>query len=616
MPYKSPYPDLDIPKCNVLSYVFPENETPSDKPVWIDAAIPDHYITPAGMLSWVRRFAVGLDKLGVPEHRAVMVYTPNHLYVPVIYLASAGSCRMFTGANPTYTVNELAHQIKTIEAALLFVHPDLLSNGIKAAKQAGLPLSKVYQFSDQEQPTSTEGIKDWRTMVASVSESKNWKWDTLQGEPATKTVCCVNFSSGTTGLPKGVCITHHNLIANTSQAIFTKFHKTDHTPEEPDPDEKWLAMLPLYHAYSQLYTCNMAAKLRLPVYIMNKFVFEDYLKHIERYKITTLQTVPPIIVMLSKRPETKKYNLSSLKHITCGAAPLKPEMQNDVSKRLGCVIGQGWGMTETTCMGIVMPGFVNDITGSIGWLIPNTEAKLLDDNGKEVTGDGARGELLVRGPQMLKEYWRRPDATKESIDPEGWFHSGDVALLEDRGQGQKWWIVDRKKELIKVKGLQVAPAELEGVLQEHPDVADAAACGITVDDDEMPRAYVVLQEGAKVTEQDIQKFVAEKVARHKQLTGGVAFVKEVCIFSSACLGCGHILIHIAGTQKSFRKDHKKGNERMGEERHGKGCSKDQSETVMLRSHRSEHSILMLMHKAVLSSTASDVTSYLFITTEY
>ncbi|KPI38339.1 putative acyl-coenzyme A synthetase [Cyphellophora attinorum] len=528
MPYKSPYPDLEIPKCNVLSFVFPEGEKPSNKPLWIDAANPDHSLSPAQMLSWVKRFAVGLDNLQIPKEKAIMVFTPNHLYVPIVYLASGGSGRIFTGANPTYTVNEVAHQMGAIEAALLFVHPDLLQTAVKAAKQANFPLSHVYQFSETEQPTTSDGIKDWRSMLASPAASKAWQWEPLSGDASVKTVCCVNFSSGTTGLPKGVMISHHNLIANSTQSIYNKYSGTPYSINKPDPNERWLAMLPLYHAYSQLWTINIATKLNVTCYLMGKFVFEDYLRYIEKYKITHMQTVPPVIVQISKRTElTKKYDLTSVKHIMCGAAPLKSEMQNDVKRKLGCVIAQGWGMTETTCVGMIVPGMVYDDTGSIGYLIPNTEAKLIDEEGKEVTGDGARGELLLRGPQIMIGYWRNAQATKDSIDAQGWFRSGDVALLEDGKQGQKWWIVDRMKELIKVKGLQVAPAELEGVLTEHPDIADAAVCGISVDDDEAPRGYVVLQSGAKVSEEDIQKFVADKVARHKRLTGGVKFVDEV-----------------------------------------------------------------------------------------
>ena len=171
----------------------------------------------------------------------------------------------------------------------------------------------------------------------------------------------------------------------------------------------------------------------------------------------------------------------------------------------------------------------DDGNGTIGLLLPNTEAKLVDDEGNEVTKEGERGELCVRGPQMLMNYWKNEVATKESKDEDGFFHSGDVAIWKkDKHGRQTWWIVDRKKELIKVKGLQVAPAELEAVLLECEDVADAAVVGIQLGDDEFPRAYVVRQDGSQhVTEQDIQKFVAGKVAKHKWLEGGVKFVDEV-----------------------------------------------------------------------------------------
>ena len=475
------------------------------------------------MLSWVKRFAVGLDRMGVKESRAVMVFSPNHIFVPMAYLAAAGSKRYFTGANPIYTANEVAHQMKTIEAAIVLVHPALLKTGIAAAKQANVPLDHVFQFSDKECSTSPEGVKDWRTMVASESDAASWQWDPLEGQPSVDTICAINFSSGTTGLPKGVLITHRNLIANASQAAFNKF-ETPHS-KPPNPNERWLTMLPLYHAFSQLWTINIAGKLRIPVYVMEKFVFEDFCKYIEKYKITAMQTVPPVMVMLSKRPETKKYNLSSMEHMLCGAAPLSKEVQNDVSAKLGCVVVQGWGMTETTCIGTLIPGNMVDDSGSIGHVITNTDLKLVAEDGNEVLNDETPGEVWVRGPQIMKGYWRNEKATKESIDDEGYFHTGDVGIK----RGNMFWIVDRMKELIKVNGLQVAPAELEAVLLEHDAVADAAAVGIMVHDEELPRAYVVLQDSAKgkVKEEDIQNFVADKVAKHKRLAGGVKFIDEV-----------------------------------------------------------------------------------------
>ncbi|KAJ9639122.1 hypothetical protein H2204_004030 [Knufia peltigerae] len=524
MPYSSPFPPLDIPKQNILSYLFPLHKPLSTKPLWMDSRDPSVSLSQAQMLSWIKRFAVGLDNLGVKEQQAIMVFTPNTLYVPAIYLASAGSKRYFTGANPIYTVSEVAHQMKAIEAAVVLIHPSLLETGVAAAEKANIPKDRLFIFSETE--TSPRlGVQDWRSMLASEAESRSWQWDTLEGEASVKTIAAINFSSGTTGLPKGVCITHHSLVSNAAQSISTKFQGTPYSADNPGP-ERWLAFLPLYHAYSQLWTINIACRLQVPVYVMGKFVFEDFLACIQKYRITTLQLVPPVIVMLSKRPETAKYDISSLRNIMCGAAPLKAELQNEVTRRFGMVIVQGWGMTETTCVGIMMPGNTQDSTGSIGYLIPNTEAMLVDDDGNEVTKEGEPGELWLRGPQMLLGYWKNDQATKESKTDDGWFKTGDVGVCRE---GNKWWIVDRKKELIKVNGLQVAPAELEAVLLEHPDVADAAAVGITVHDEELPRAYVVLQDHAKgkLTEDDIKKFVAGKVAKHKRLEGGVKFIDEV-----------------------------------------------------------------------------------------
>ncbi|RMZ87409.1 hypothetical protein DV736_g5361, partial [Chaetothyriales sp. CBS 134916] len=525
MVFHSKYPDLDIPQCNILTYLFSNGENQPTTPLWIDAANPSHSLSAAQMLSWIKRFACGLDNLGIPKSATVMVFSPNHLYVPMAYLAAAGSQRLFTGANPSYTVSEVALQMKTIEAAILLIHPNLLEPGLAAAKQAGVPFDRIFQFSGEECQTSAEGIRDWRSMVASESEAGSWKWDDLRGKAATETTATINFSSGTTGLPKGTCMTHYNITSNASQAIYVRFVGTPYSPERPDPNDRWLAFLPLYHAYSQLWTVNIACKLRVPVYVMTKFEYVPFLRFIEKYKITSLQAVPPVLVMLSKRPETSVYDLSSIKHILCGAAPLSKELQNDVGTKIGCVIAQAWGMTETTCVGTMIPGNLNDDSGSIGYLIPNTEAKLIDDDGKEATGEGATGELVVRGPQIMKEYWRNDKVTRDSKDAEGWFWTGDIALH----RGGKFWIVDRKKELIKVNGLQVAPAELEAILLEHDDVADAAAVGIVVHDEEMPRAYVVLQDRAKgkIWEKDIQDFVAKKVANHKKLTGGVKFIDEV-----------------------------------------------------------------------------------------
>lgn len=523
MPFKSRYPPVEVPECNILSFVFPADRPPSEKPIWIDAATPSNSLSLADMLSWVKKFATGLDRLGVAQGETVMVFTPNHIFVPLAYLATAGSKRIFTGANPAYTVDEVAYQMKIIRAAVVLVHPSLLPKGLAAAKQANVPVSRVFQFAAAECPIQ-HGVRDWRdiTKMASTSEAQSWQWDNLPGDCSKSTIAAINFSSGTTGLPKGVCITHNNLVSNAVQNLANKFHNTGRSEADPGP-ESWLATLPLYHAYAQLWTITLASRLQASVYVMSKFVLEDYLRYIEEYKITTLQVVPPILIMLNKRPETTKYKLNSLQTILCGAAPLSPAVQSEVSKRIGAVVVQGWGMTETTCAGIMIPGRMVDESGSVGYLLPNTEALLMDDEGKEVTDDGQPGELHLRGPQIMPKYWENEAATKETLTLDGWLRTGDVAVVKDG----KFWIVDRKKELIKVNGLQVAPAELEAILLLHEDIVDAAVTGIRFQDDEWPRAYVVRREHSQMTEHGVQDFVAAKVAKHKRLSGGILFVPEI-----------------------------------------------------------------------------------------
>ena len=323
-------------------------------------------------------------------------------------------------------------------------------------------------------------------------------------------------------------ISHQNIIANVEQSLFMRNLRTASASsyEKPTFDERWLGFLPLYHAYGQLWSISAAARTLTPVFFMRSFNYKDWLRHVATHRITHIQTAPPIVVMLAKRPETKEYDLSSLRNILCGAAPLSKELQNEVSAKVGrgLKVVQTWGMTEVTCSSLHVPGLMDDDSGSVGLIDPNCDMKLLDEEGKEV-GDGDRGEIWVRGPNICQGYWRNEAATKEAFDSEGFLKTGDVAIK------QKGWyrIVDRKKELIKVKGFQVAPAELEAVLLEHEDVADSAVVALQMDHEERPRAYLALKDHAKgnLKEEDIVKWMAQRVAKHKQLTGGVMFVEEV-----------------------------------------------------------------------------------------
>ncbi|OHW94032.1 4-coumarate-ligase 2 [Colletotrichum incanum] len=523
MVFKSPYPSLEIPKTNLLSYLFPESSAPSGEPIWIDCKDDRVNLSPRQMLQWVKRVGFGLQNLGLQRGDVVMICTPNQIFVPVAYLGIVSVGCVFSGANPAYTVPELVHQMTNTAAKVVLAHPNHLEQVLEAVDKSNISRSQVFQFSEDENATK-HGVPDWRHMVGTPTQVDSYRWPIFSAGESTRTIATINYSSGTTGLPKGVCVSHHNLIANVEQAVFMRYAGKPYR-FECRPQERWIGFLPLYHAYGQLYAVLMAMKLNFPIYIMKEFRYEDFLFAIGKYKITTLQVAPPILVMLSKRPETARYDLSSVKEMLCGAAPLSRELQNECQRRFSVQISQGWGMTEVTCGGTMVPGGARDDSGSIGRLLPNCVCRLLDDEGKEV-GFGHPGELYIRGPNICLGYWHNEAATQDALDQDGWLKTGDIAVCNEDGY---FWIVDRKKELIKVNALQVAPAELEAVLLENEHVADAAVVGITIDGNEWPRAYVAIQDVSreKVTPEDIQRWVKPRVAKHKALVGGVVFVDKV-----------------------------------------------------------------------------------------
>jgi acyl-CoA synthetase (AMP-forming)/AMP-acid ligase II len=290
--------------------------------------------------------------------------------------------------------------------------------------------------------------------------------------------------------------------------------------------------------------------------MMRRFDLPVFLSTIQKYKITDLTLVPPIAiaVLMNQLTHTQPF-LKSIRMATCGAAPLDKDVQGRIQKLLGekAPFTQVWGMTETSCIAMNFPYPEADTTGSVGRLIPNVEAKyvsmslylvhshgkerslqgayrLVNDTGENISAYNTRGELCVRGPTVTPGYFNNPHANAESFDSDGWFHTGDIAYCD--GRSRKWYIVDRKKELIKVRGFQVAPPELEAVLLSHPQIVDAAVIGLrnVMPDTELPRAYVVKRpgsEGDALTEEEVKGYLGGKLAKYKALTGGVKFVDAI-----------------------------------------------------------------------------------------
>ncbi|KAG9235557.1 hypothetical protein BJ875DRAFT_340976, partial [Amylocarpus encephaloides] len=247
MPFTSPFPTLDLPKVDLLTYLFPPGQHPSTTPLWMDSKDPSVSLSPAQLLQWVNRLAFGLERMALKKGDVVMIYTPNHIFVPVAYLGIVGAGYAFSGANPIYTLPEMVHQIKNTGAQIIMAHPSMVPTAVAAAAKAGLPKSRIFQFSDSENPM-LDGVKDWRSMIGTPSDGQRYSWPRLGPEEAMNTVATINYSSGTTGLPKGVCVSHTNLIANIEQTIFMKYHKKPFE-RETRPPERWIGFLPLYHAY-------------------------------------------------------------------------------------------------------------------------------------------------------------------------------------------------------------------------------------------------------------------------------------------------------------------------------------------------------------------------------
>jgi len=313
------------------------------------------------------------------------------------------------------------------------------------------------------------------------------------------------YSSGTTGLPKGVMLTHRNLVANIEQVKHAILYADD---------EVGLAALPFFHIYGMQVLMNGLIANGVTTVSMPRFDMVEALQAVQELKITRFFAVPPIILGLAKHPIVDQYDMSSVRQIFSGAAPLGAELAAEAGKRLGCEVVQGFGMTELSPVShCTVEGDFR--AGTSGVTASNTESRLVDPVTGEDQDVGGRGELWVRGPQVMKGYLNNDEATAATIDADGWLHTGDVAIIDEH---EHMTIVDRLKELIKFKGFQVAPAELEALIVTHPKVADVAVIGVPDDEaGEVPKAFVTPVEGETVTLEEIQELVAEHLVSYKQI---------------------------------------------------------------------------------------------------
>ncbi|KAH6896507.1 AMP-binding enzyme [Thelonectria olida] len=537
MPIESRWTE-DVPNCSLQQWIFGSPFAPlPDKKIFFDADRPDsHYVTTSGYRLLAKRVALGLQRKGLKPGDRVLVFSGNNVFYPSVFLGILMAGCVFTGANPGYVARELAYQLRDSGAVAMLASADSLDTALAAANEVGLPTSSIFVFDTTVPDSGTierpaaKGTHHWTELLASSVDAERFEW--VEPSDAQSTTCCLNYSSGTTGVPKGVEVCHYSYVANCSGVVKVASLAEDH--ETALPRYKGICFLPMYHAYAQTYFVANFAKQGIPTYIMPNFDLVKLLSHIQRFRITHLPSVPPVLVALTKQPVSKKFDLSSLEVVGSGAAPLAPDVSTEAErlfKKPDLLVRQGWGMTEVTCTAMAWDPRRRDRGNGVGELVPNCRARLVDADGHDITSPRTPGELWICGPTVMRGYWNKPQATAETIvvDAQGkrWLRTGDIAYVDSYAPGALFYIVDRIKELIKVKGHQVAPAELEALLLERPDVADAAVIGVTIQHEEVPRAYVVRSPGTSASPDEIAEWLAAKVAKYKRLKGGVSFIEAI-----------------------------------------------------------------------------------------
>jgi acyl-CoA synthetase (AMP-forming)/AMP-acid ligase II len=495
----SPHPDVTVPDLPLHEFVLADAMQRADQAALIDGP-SGRTLTYGQLAGGVRRVAAGLAARGFAKGDVFAIYCPNVPEYALAFYGVSAAGGINTTISPLYTVEELVRQLSDAHARFLLTVPPFLAKALEAAGRSGV--EEVFVLGEGEGATPFADLLTAGDTPPAV-----------EIDPASDLVV-VPYSSGTTGVNKGVMLTHRNLVANVCQGAPALL---------AGEGERLIAVLPFFHIYGLVVLMCAAVSRGSTLVTMPRFDLEEFLRLLQDQRITRAYVAPPIVLALAKHPLVDKYDLSELKSIFSGAAPLDASLERACTERLGCEVIQGWGLTETSPVVTTnynTPG--GPRPGSVGVPLPNTEMRVIDPATGADVSRGETGELLVRGPQVMKGYLNAPEATAAMLDPDGWLHTGDLGTVDEHGYV---FIVDRVKELIKYKGLQVAPAELEAVLISHPEVADAAV--VRYPDEqagEVPKAFVVARN--PVDPEELMAFVAERVAPHKKVRQ-VEFVDEI-----------------------------------------------------------------------------------------
>ncbi|CAK1583703.1 unnamed protein product [Parnassius mnemosyne] len=466
------------------------------------------------ILKYVVHTASGLKKLGVKRGDIVALCSENRLEFIVTALAAICCGATITTLSTQYTKDENKHVLTISKPSLLIASEEVLKQNFSIYKE----VTYIKKFIQMNGKPIDNGIIAYKNVCAQV-DAFDFEPEEVQG--ATDTLFLL-YSSGTTGLPKGVMLTHVNALYAAANSL------RESLAPESQSRSCHLTVVPWYHAYGLMTTINNFIIGRMTVYFPG-FYPEKYLKAIEKYKVNVLLTVPPMIVFLTKSSLIEKYDMSSVTLVWCGAAPLSADTIRDVMKRLPNCKGvlQAYGMTETSTSATRDPE--RDTTkhkpGSGGTPLPGVRVKVVDVETRKKLGPFETGEICIKGPVVMKGYIGDKAADRDIMDEEGFLKTGDVGYYDHDGY---FFIVERIKELIKYKGHQVPPATVESVILQHGSVAE---CGVVGAPDEwageLPTAFVVIKPGHQLTERELLDFTASRLSPANRLHGGVIFVKEI-----------------------------------------------------------------------------------------
>jgi acyl-CoA synthetase (AMP-forming)/AMP-acid ligase II len=499
MIYKSPFPDITIPNVTLAQYVLQHAADMRDQPALIDG--PSGRTLTYGQLAGASRLiAASLAKRGLGKGDVLAIWAPNIPEYALPFLAVSMLGGINTTLNSLYTPDEAKFQLNDTGAKYLVTIPQFMDRALPAAQGTGV--QEIFVFGEAEGATP----------FASLMQSDG-QLPAVDIDPANDLVV-LPYSSGTSGRPKGVMLTHRNLIAQMEQALATRVFQGGDTI---------MGVLPFYHIYGMVLILLLGLRSGGKIVTIPRFDMEMFLGVMEKYGVTIAPLVPPIVLGLAKHPLVDKFNLSQLRTVTSGAAPLGADLEIACMKRLGCTVLQGYGMTEVSAASHINPGDPARIRhGSVGFILPGMEVQVADVESGEPLAQGLPGEICMRGPNRMVGYWNNADATAATIDADGWLHSGDIGYVDEDGY---WYVVDRVKELIKYNAYQVAPAELEAVLVTHPMVADCAVIPAPdAEAGEVPKAFVVTK--GEVTAEEIMDFVAARVAPFKKIRQ-VEFIDQI-----------------------------------------------------------------------------------------